>query len=36
MALVETRERALAAHLHAGLEAIEGLRTLALWPGYPG
>jgi selenocysteine lyase/cysteine desulfurase len=35
MALVEQHERALAARLHAGLEAIEGLTTLALWPGHP-
>ena len=35
MASVEQHERALAAHLHAGLAAIDGLTTLALWPGHP-
>src|SRR4051794_20036926 len=35
MPVVEAHERALAARLHAGLESVPGLNTLALWPGYP-
>ncbi len=35
MELAEAKEWALAARLHAGLAAIDGLETLALWPGYP-
>jgi selenocysteine lyase/cysteine desulfurase len=32
MGTAELRELALATHLHAGLEAIEGLTTYQLWP----
>jgi selenocysteine lyase/cysteine desulfurase len=35
MEAVEANERALSARLCAGLEAIDGLDTLTLWPGYP-
>src|SRR5262249_28613684 len=34
MDFVEARERALAARLHAGLHAIDGITTYALWPTY--
>jgi selenocysteine lyase/cysteine desulfurase len=35
MEQVEAKEWAIAARLHHGLATVEGLDTLALWPGYP-
>jgi selenocysteine lyase/cysteine desulfurase len=35
MSEVEADERLLAARLHAGLAAIEGITTYALWPDHP-
>jgi selenocysteine lyase/cysteine desulfurase len=34
MELIEARERVLSARLHAGLHAIDGITTYALWPTF--